>query len=295
MIERAHLDSDELADLDEGALDEAAEQAARAHLTGCPDCRDRLTRLGELRRRLAAEDPGPMPAGVATALEAALGAALEAARAAELAQTMAQASTRSTVPALPGRVGRGRVWRGRAVPTWLAAAAAVVVVLGLGAVGIKALGGGPTATGTAAGAARSAAAGTELAPARVVLATGQDYSAATLTAAVPGLLQGENRSSPGQANGPDTGQSAPGQTAPAVPPALTRLDGGPGLAACVAQLAGAPTTALAVDLSSFDGRPAAVVVLATPGSTTTVDVWVVGSGCGQGSDAQVRYFARVPR
>ena len=60
-----------------------------------------------------------------------------------------------------------------------------------------------------------------------------------------------------------------------------RLAGGPALADCVTELAGGPATPLAVDLATFDGQPAAVVLLPGIGGPGRVDVWVVPPDCAQ--------------
>jgi hypothetical protein len=73
-----------------------------------------------------------------------------------------------------------------------------------------------------------------------------------------------------------------------------RLAGGPALADCVTELAGGPATPLAVDLATFDGQPAAVVLLPGIGGPGRVDVWVVPPDCAQGK-GQFLYYANVAR
>jgi hypothetical protein len=73
-----------------------------------------------------------------------------------------------------------------------------------------------------------------------------------------------------------------------------RLAGGPDLADCVTALNDGPVTPLAVDLASWQGSPAAIVVLPTPDDPSTVDAWVVDPSCSR-ADAKVLYFARVAR
>ena len=60
-----HLDADALADLEEGLLDRDHVAAARAHVAGCPRCRDELAALTGVRELLAgAGEVEPMPADV---------------------------------------------------------------------------------------------------------------------------------------------------------------------------------------------------------------------------------------
>ena len=49
---------------------------------------------------------------------------------------------------------------------------------------------------------------------------------------------------------------------------------------------------MAVDLASYEGQPAAVVLLPTPDDPGTVDVFVVKPECPPG---EFLYFVRVPR
>ena len=58
--------------------------------------------------------------------------------------------------------------------------------------------------------------------------------------------------------------------------------------------AGGPATPLAVDLATFDGQPAAVVLLPGIGGPGRVDVWVVPPDCAQGK-GQFLYYANVAR
>jgi hypothetical protein len=105
---------------------------------------------------------------------------------------------------------------------------------------------------------------------------------------VPGLIRGRqplkaaSQAAPQDASGGFSAEA--GNTA--------RLAGGAALAACVANLAGGPVTPLAVDIATFEGKPATVIVLPTPKDPTMVDAFVVEPGCPRGTWL---YFERVPR
>jgi hypothetical protein len=72
----AHLSSEQVADLDEGLLDTADEQAARAHLAGCAQCASHATQLSAVKALLAAEGAAPpaMPAPLAARIDATIAA-----------------------------------------------------------------------------------------------------------------------------------------------------------------------------------------------------------------------------
>ena len=67
---------------------------------------------------------------------------------------------------------------------------------------------------------------------------------------------------------------------------LTRLRG------CVARVAGGQTVLL-VDLASFEGRPATIIVTAPPGSASASQVWAVGPACSS-SAADVLAHQQLP-
>ena len=58
------------------------------------------------------------------------------------------------------------------------------------------------------------------------------------------------------------------------------------------QLNGGPATPLSVDLGTWSGKPAAVIVLPTEGDAATVDIFVVAPGCPPG---ELLYFTRAAR
>ncbi|MDQ1600946.1 MAG: hypothetical protein QOD68_2420 [Actinomycetota bacterium] len=286
-----HLDADALADLDEGLLDRDHVASARAHVAGCPRCRAELAALTGVRERLAAAaEVEPMPAEVVARLDRAL-----AGVAAEPAST---AVTRSVIPLREPQRSSPRGLR------WLQAAAVVVLVLAGGAVAVSALRGSDdnNSSASSAGGAGAVDKRADAAGAYPVTASGRHWTKTTVEAEVPRLLAGtlsptlppstfSTENDTGGSGG--SGGSAEAPRALAGVPAA-RLAGGPALADCVTELAGGPATPLAVDLATFDGQPAAVVLLPGIGGPGRVDVWVVPPDCAQGN-GQFLYYANVPR
>ncbi|HET9946314.1 MAG TPA: hypothetical protein VFR56_11740, partial [Actinomycetes bacterium] len=267
----------------------------------CPACADRADRLAALPALLAgAGTVGPVPVEVATGIDAALSAEAVSAGA---------PGARTVTPLDPAR---------RRSPVGMrvlqAAAVLVLVLAGVG-LALSALGGGNggdagTAGGSAADSGGAAERATELGQFPLTI-SGRAWTGTSLTAAVPDLLAA--RLSPlvdaqtlrESASGSDSSRTdAPedegangdtGTPAPAAAPAgAQRLASGPALAECVAALADGPVTPLAVDLATWDGDPAAVILLPTPDDPGTVDAWVVAPDCAA-ADAKVLYFARLAR
>lgn len=262
----AHLDLVTLADLDEALLEPAVASRVRGHLAGCSDCRLRLASVAGVRTALAAAAAEPLPAEIGARLDAALAGADRSAPVPAGRTAFTSMATRR----IAWRPGGGLLAAG---------AAASIVALLVGALAIGALrdGGGSANSTAGAGAApargRSDAAST---------ASGRNYTAAVLRAAVPALVAPQRRTA--------MAAGAPVQA----PPELAGLREPPALARCVAELAGrAGVAPLAVDLARFAGKPAAVVVLPEAGRASVLDVWVVGPGCTRGNP-DLRYFTRLP-
>lgn len=272
----AHPDLETLADLQEGLLPPTPAAAVSGHLDACGSCRADFEALGRIPARLAAAaEVGPAPAELVSRLEDAL--------------TSERRPAAVTVTPL-ATARRRRLARDNRV---LQAAAAAVLVLAATAVGVSALqdrGGDTQADRSSAGDdARELAAGSV-----PVLSTGTDYTQASVATAVPRLLDSD---------GPQVFLSEPraaaGESAAADNSA--RLSAGPALSGCVSALADDPNTPavemptpLVVDIATFAGQPATVIVLPTPAEMDRLDVFVVGPDCGP-ADAKLLHFARVPR
>jgi hypothetical protein len=291
----AHVTPDVLADLQAGLLHDRAERAAREHLATCPVCRADLELLTTVPGRLAAAGSiEPVPADIASRLDAALAAA-----AAE--PTEGTAST-TVVPMLASRRTRSSP-RGLRL---LQAAAALVVVLGLGGLAVSAIHGGSEGAGSSgtAGAAASAPKSSAV----PVTASGRNWTPTTLAAAAPALASGTfgpafsvyDDSTHRTADSPTATPATPvptsaskGLASGAAGPA-GRLADPTALRACVTNLNDGDQTMqpLAVDLARWQGQPAAVLVFPTADDPASLDVYVVAPDCPTGLFLN---FARVPR
>lgn len=298
----SHLDDDTLADLLEDLLEPAAAQSARDHLAGCPACADRADRLARLPALLAdAGTVGPVPVEVATGIDAALSA--------EAVSTGAPGA-RTVTPLDPA---------GRRSPVGmrvLQAAAVLVLLLAGAGLALSSLGGGSGDAGSAGGSAADSGGGDAEAATELgrfpLTVSGRAWTGTSLAEAVPDLLaarlsppvdaqtlrEGTTGSDSSRTDGPEDDGGANGDTgtpAPAAaPPGAQRLAAGPALAECVAALADGPVTPLAVDLATWEGDPAAVILLPTPDDPRSLDLWVVAPDCAT-ADAKVLYFARLAR
>lgn len=277
--DRGHLSPDTVADLREGLLDARETLAAQGHLLDCRRCAALVDDLAAVSTRLAAHgEVGALPEDVAARLDTALAAERPA---------RATPSTTVTPMAEPAR--------GTPVGMRVLQAAAVVVLLlaGVG-IGVSAFRGGEgndTATKAvdAAGGAADQGAGNGVG--YPVSRSGRNWSEDTLAAAVPQLIAG---SVPPAVDAASPEASDDGVAREMARDEVGRLAGGPPLADCVTALADGPVSPLAVDLATWQGQPAAVVLLPTPDDPASVDAWVVGPNCSQ-ADAQLLYFARVAR
>lgn len=275
-----HLTPETLAELDEGLLDAATALSAQGHLVGCPRCTAVRDELRAVPGRLAdARDAGPAPADVVARLDAALAA-----------QRAGTAPTATITPLATGR----RPPRGLRL---LQAAAAVVVLLAGAGIAVTAIQGGDE-EGSAADSAATAERPASAQGSFPVTSSGRNWSEDSVTEAVPRLVAGSlaptlraDASKDPQEGGGDAGGAAARELAERE---VARLAGGPPLAECVTALNDGPVTPLAVDLATWKGQPAAVIVLPTLDDPATVDTWVVGPDCSQ-ADAKVLYFARVAR
>lgn len=222
------------------------------------------------------------------------------------------------------RPGRSRRWQNFAAP--VAVAAAVVAFGGFGIALLGSAGDSQDAGSTVAGQEgaapatlpdQSAADDTaprvfaETAP-QQLLATGTDYTPATLPGAIAGLAQragtkDTEQSSPPQAQVENHSSAAPTasaarttvpseQSAPTAPTGLARLAQRTILSTCLAAVtaehAQGNLAVQIVDYASFEGDPALVVFFTD--STDARWAWVAGPECGQpGSGADTRHRARV--
>lgn len=280
-----HVGLDRLADLGEGLLTPGEVADVEAHLVGCAACAAARAELLAVPALLAAAASAePMPADVVSRVDEALRASRDEVGAATGHEPVGSGAS-ATVTPIPVR---------DRTPTGMrllqAAALLVVVFAGLG-LAFTAFQGGGDESATSAGGAADSTAERSAGGGFPVSASGRNWSPETVTSGVPDIVAGSL--------GAVAAQEDSGGETPAAPRTLAteetaRLAGGPPLAECVTALNDGPVTPLGVDLASWQGNPAVVIVLPTPGDPSTVDAWVVGPECSQ-ADATVLYFARVAR
>ena len=292
-----HLDLDALADVLAGAAPPGADE----HLSGCPACRTALEDLRAASAVVAGQLSGLPPLAVPVELAARLRAAVTVAgsvdpsSAAGSADAVSDEAARPAATVTPFPAARADAGPAR----WLAAAAAVVVLLAGGLFGLSRLGDG---SGDSTSASSDAGAVKATAP-RLSLArnsSGADYTdRASLATALPDLLGGRRQAAGTAmvqgAPAPSAQQDATGLAAPAPDP-LAPLRDDKGLAECLVALLPPDDPSvqpLAIDYASFRGRPAMVVVL--PAEVAgKLDVFVVGPTCSRANDS-VLFYTSVDR
>jgi hypothetical protein len=327
-----HLPVEQLAEYAEGLITEPPALATMdAHLTGCVECQQVLRDLREVTALLEAESVGPMPASVAVRLEAVLvaearerqldqggaeypGSVVAASATGRTAETGVTAAA-GTTPELGVTTAAGEPRSGehprspftarrrRARTVSALAAAATVAAFAIGAAIFAQNMSGSADQGSGALApheqARDNASHGYTGPTPGTdgtyrAASGQDFTAYTLSATARDLLTKRVLTAAGQA--PDQ----TGEGAVAAPPEPTaRLSSGAdaglstllspgGLAACVAQLVPDPADVqvLAVDVGTYNRAPAALLVLSDPADPAKAQVRVVGAPCGRGQAAE---------
>lgn len=298
-----HPSVDDLADLAEGLTDSPATAVAlRAHLAGCPDCRDTLAALTEVQDLLGAVETPPMPTDVARRLDAALAAEAAAPRTPAAGPALPPPGPRSAPAAPPAGPGRSHAGPGRRprrrvlLGTAFALAAAV-----LGAVLLNVPGPDRHADSVAGAAVEASAAS----PGRL------GPLASPLTPTFPGGNLAPGAQPSGQpSTQPSTQPSAGSEAGTAYradtlaaqirhllstgkDAAQSPADGGGPTAAGAPCAPANPSPLLATDHGTFEGSPVDVLVYATPGSPELLDVYLVDSGCAA-DPAPVRLHRTVP-
>jgi hypothetical protein len=317
-----HVGAETLARYREGDLRRRRLSQVRAHLAGCPRCAALDKDLARVTTLLASVPAPAMPPQVTDRIQAAL--------AAEPALSPAGGRHVSGQPGHAGQAGHaghagqpqhtgqpqhaGRGWRLPALRSALvvrgAAVAAAAVVIAGGVYGTIQLtaGGQPgaslSAPGAAAGPARLPAASVGPSLSYVAagkkagftpVSTGTDFQPRQLRSQVRSVLQpgsGNGGSpvnpAPGVTPGPDAAPiahghgAASGQSFAGLPVAV--------LQGCVTRIAGG-SRVLLVDVSSYQGRPATVIVTAAPGGGSRI--WVAGPGCSR-SDSDLIARSSLP-
>lgn len=269
-----HPSAETVSDLVEGLLQPEDAATVEAHLAGCAECHDLRDALSDVRALLG-DLPSPrIPADVADRLDAALAGSPALSR-----EPDEDGPARSDGPSLQSSAPVDLTARRkrRRVLTGVGAAAASLVLVVLG--GLVVLQGVQPASQGESGAVQETRSAPESAAKRTqgespqslyapdapeyVTSSGTAYSARSLAAQVERLLADRLRRDSAFAARPPK---------PVAGFVLPR-----NLESCLAGLAPAGPRPLVVDLGSYAGKPAAVVVL--PRDRDEVDAWVVGPGC----------------
>lgn len=269
------------------------------HVRGCAECAEVHAALGEVRvllREEALRVPPP-PADLDARITAALAGAGSSVRAGGHRQHGTGSTTADVVPLAPRR---------RAAPRWLAVAAGVAVLGGVSLTTGQLLDGGFSGQDAAvtAGSAQEEGALSDAPPPTVLdgevaaVSTGTDYRERELAdqvrvlvalgegSAQPGLTPATR---PGSQDGDGSGDSD-GRPGTSSADELGLLTSPAGVAGCLEAIGAGDRAPLAVDLATYHGNPAAVIVLPSDGGG--LDAWVVARSCAPGADG-LQQFAHV--
>jgi hypothetical protein len=286
-----HLTAEVLADLDLGLLDDASAAHAEQHLTHCTPCAELHADFTELANALLHLPPEPMPDDVWHSLSATLEA--------EPVTTPVGSAT-----VVPLDAGHKRRWTRPGIGL-VAGAAGVALV---GAIGVNILSGsGDDATTVAdAGPSATSESGGATVPMAAYTATtsGTKYQEEALDTQVTQLVASRSTLEVDESSGADLATGSPSPTS-----STTTKDGQtPGGKASVAAMATDPAAAqaclegylkvpgvqpLAIDIGTWRGEPAAVIVLPAA-DPSSAEVWVIDPDCA-GPDDPLFYFATVAR
>ena len=272
--DEGHLSIDRLADLDAGLLDADETNAGWVHVESCNDCRTTVELLAGVPALLASMDAVPVPPEVTARVVA----AIEREQLARVGEADA-ARARDAAPARPERAGVRRRFAARLGAGLLGATA----VLGGGYLVLSGVpsGGDEDSPSISEGQSESDRLGSpDDAPAAMDMGGGEfPYSSASLDDEVRALVA-----------------SAPREESARTPSVTVQgEDGEPGepddvaVKACVdatERRAGSPGAPLAVDVGTYDGEPAVVIVFSdgpSAAAASSLDVWVVSSSCLDGA------------
>lgn len=278
-----HPDPDLLAEMAEDLTDAATVARVEAHLADCAECRSLRARLKLVTEVLQRQPAPPIPENVAARVMAALAAEPMPTNDAS-APDVSDSATVGVRDLDPARSGRGRR---RWLRQGLAAAAAVAAIVGIGTVGVAVFRSSEVGTSatyeSAPGGPAAAPVPPQPASAPHLLTSGRTYTQGNLKATVSQLLARTPAFSDKSAS--DRTASPPSERALGTPEgdsqdqALSRLRDQTVMAGCLATLtAGRVSAPLVVDLATYEGRPAAIVIVPSP-TPGRVDVFVVGPNC----------------
>jgi hypothetical protein len=274
-------------DPDEPPVTNPADAPLQAHLDSCPSCRAALgdqVAVSALLHRVP--DPGPMPSEYATRLDSAILSA-QADR-----QAAATASAPSSATVLPlARSGRsssrwGAIAESRFTKVLVAAAAVVVIGAGGYAAFHRTSSNTTASGGSSDSSAQAPSAGAVPTRGSVqsldevpVQSSGTAYTKGNIAAQVTSRLSGAGGAVQPQAN--KAAAEAAGSTLGTVA----------GIKACLTAIAAPSGVPELIDLATFEGKPAAVLVL--PDTNGTKEVWVVSRTCSGTNDGTL-FFEPLP-
>ena len=307
-----HLTAETVADHLEGLLGPGEAAEAERHLASCRECAVVREDLGRLRTTLASTGAPPVPASVAARIDLALAEAIEARAAAGLSADGTSPSGREqAAERLEGPWGGKSSGGHRATPVprrrrWLpalgGALATIAIVLGTLAVLPRLTGshgdGAEVATAGSGATSSSDASGAEAggqsqgpvsgyapaAGAAGVVRSGRAYTAYTLSAGVRELLAEQDAArAPASASQDQYAAGSAPSSSPLLGPndRLAQLSSQPTLAACIQGLVKSDVVPIVVDLATYGGKSAAIIVLPDPADATSADVYVVAPDCGR--------------
>jgi len=319
-----HLTAETVADHLEGLLGPGEAAEAERHLALCPECSSMREDLGRLRAALASHSTVPMPASVAARIDIALAEAAQARAATELSADGSSPSDRERTgeylvrptadESIDGRRADPARRRRRWLPVLGGALATIAIVLGTLAVLPRltsshgggsqvATAGGGEATGTAGGSKaeglslgpNAAANGYDSAASARVVMSGRAYTAYTLSAGVRDLLAEQDTATKLQAAAPVPRGTGASPASPAPSDSRSANSGGQfasltsqaTLTACIQGLVKNDVVPIVVDLATYGGKPAAIIVLPDPADSSSAIAYVVGPGCGAGESTPI--------
>lgn len=289
--EGPHLDAEVIADLRAGALDDESARHARDHLDHCPQCQETAAALDTVDALLADLPPITAPDDVVDRWLAALAAE----------PVPAPAAGGATVVPLGTATGKRSssfATRGLAIA---ASAAGLLLVAALAypmLTGNDDSGGSNTATGIESRVASSPmvipaamTSGTQYQPAALntqvntQLAAAQSMEYVSATPSPMNTTFADDSASPA----PSTDGAASGNDlrAPIVGDPTAEL-------ACISNVLVAGQVPILVDVASFAGKAAVVVVVPTEHDSTKMDIWVLARHC-TATDYHVLYWSRTDR
>jgi len=296
--EASHLDTEVIADLQVGALDDESAAHAQAHLDDCPQCQEVAAALTAVTQTLAGLPRPEVPADVAARWTSALAAE----------PLLVPAGGGATVVPMAQRdATTSSAWAGRG----LAIAAAAAGLLLVAALAYPMLSGGGDTNGSQplSAAGGSSTPTFEAAAMPTALTSGTAYRTASLDTQVATELTAYE--SPAQVSitpspslpDPSGGSTDSATTAETGSPTPTLTTGQPGpllavdraaLLSCLSGVVPAGSVPLLVDVATYQGQPAVIIVVPTDTDSSKMDVYVVARHC-TATDVRLLYWLRTDR